>query len=145
MVDGRADIYSLGIMTFELLTGVPPFPEDDPSLLMESHLRENARSPQLGAGLAVRSLPIYPRSQPGKTRMTVFGPWKKSWSTCGSFPGTWAWPVRPDERTERKMMSLFLFYREDQRLGLNTLLEEFSGKLRETGINLKAADFKDIG
>ena len=42
------------------------------------------------------------------------------------------------------MMSLFLFYREEQRLGLNTLLEEFSRKLRETGVQLKAADFKDI-
>ena len=47
-------------------------------------------------------------------------------------------------KEERKMMSLFLFYREDQRLGLNALLEEFSGKLRETGVHLKAADFKDI-
>jgi hypothetical protein len=46
---------------------------------------------------------------------------------------------------DRKMLSLFLFYREAQRLGLNALLEEFSGKLREAGINLKAADFKDIG
>jgi hypothetical protein len=42
------------------------------------------------------------------------------------------------------MISLFLFYREDQRLGLNNLLEGFSRDLKEMGIHLKAADFKDI-
>ena len=48
-VDGRADLYSLGIMTFELLTGVRPFPEEDPSTLMAAHLTRAApRSPQLG-------------------------------------------------------------------------------------------------
>ena len=39
----------------------------------------------------------------------------------------------------------FFFYRDEQRLGLNVLLEEFSRKLKETEIHLKAADFKDIG
>ena len=48
-------------------------------------------------------------------------------------------------REDRKMMSLFLFYREDHRLGLNNLLEGFSRDLKELGIHLKAADFKDIG
>jgi hypothetical protein len=52
---------------------------------------------------------------------------------------------RIDGPEERKMMSLFLFYREDQRRGLNALLEEFSRRVREAGVQLKAADFKDIG
>jgi len=48
-------------------------------------------------------------------------------------------------RVERKMTGLFLFYQEDHRLALNALLEEFSRKLKDMGIALKAMDFKDIG
>ena len=47
-------------------------------------------------------------------------------------------------REERKMMSLFLFYREAHRLALNSLLDEFSRKVKEAGIGLKAVEIKDI-
>ncbi len=44
----------------------------------------------------------------------------------------------------RKMMSLFLFYRDDQQLRLNAILEEFSRSITDLGATLKAAEFKDI-
>jgi WD40 repeat protein/serine/threonine protein kinase len=39
-VDGRADIYAMAVMTYELLTGELPFTGDTPSLLMYQHLNE---------------------------------------------------------------------------------------------------------
>jgi hypothetical protein len=50
--------------------------------------------------------------------------------------------IHPSER--RKMMNLFLIYNEKQQLALKRLLEEFSVKTRKLGVDLKAADFKDI-
>lgn len=44
-VDERTDIYSLGIMMFEMLTGRRPFPEDNLSVLMDLHLKEDVPSP----------------------------------------------------------------------------------------------------
>jgi predicted ATPase/DNA-binding CsgD family transcriptional regulator len=42
-VDHRSDLYSLGIIFYELLTGAPPFQEKEPSKLIHQHL---AREPQ---------------------------------------------------------------------------------------------------
>lgn len=46
-VDERTDIYSLGITMFEMLTGRMPFPEDNLSVLMDLHLKEDVPSPCL--------------------------------------------------------------------------------------------------
>ncbi len=44
--DSRADIYSLGIVLYELLTGTVPFPEGKPSVVMQQHINEDPPSPR---------------------------------------------------------------------------------------------------
>src|ERR1051325_601499 len=43
-IDGRADIYSFGIVLYEMLTGVPPFQADTPHGYLMSHASERPRS-----------------------------------------------------------------------------------------------------
>lgn len=51
-VDGRADLYALGVMMFEMIAGRRPFPGNDAIVLATSVLRDQA--PRLsGAGLSV--------------------------------------------------------------------------------------------
>jgi serine/threonine protein kinase len=45
-LDGRADIYSFGITTYELLTGRPPFRAANPQELLNKHILEKPPSPQ---------------------------------------------------------------------------------------------------
>ena len=56
-VDERADIYALGVMLYEMVTGVPPYSLGDHMSVMQQHVQGNARvaqdvNPALPPGLS---------------------------------------------------------------------------------------------
>ena len=53
-VDGRADLYSAGVILFETIVGRLPFPEDDIDVLADAHLH---RSPPTFAALGMCDVP----------------------------------------------------------------------------------------
>jgi tetratricopeptide (TPR) repeat protein len=72
IADPRADLYSLGVMLYELVTGRVPFAADDALAIISQHLRtapvapvwHNAAVPKALDGLIVRLLAKDPRDRP---------------------------------------------------------------------------------
>lgn len=46
-IDHRADLYSLGIILYEILAGKLPFQEEDPSLLIHQHIAQTPAKPSI--------------------------------------------------------------------------------------------------
>lgn len=143
-VDQRTDIYALGITAYEMVAGQRPFPEDDMMALMDMHLKRDIPDPiqfrpDLPEGLrqfifkacardpAHRYADIEQAMGDLKPLANEFGPLYK-----------------PSPFEKRCMMTLHLFYSEKQQLALKRLVEAFSVKAQEIGVDLKAADFPEI-
>jgi CRP-like cAMP-binding protein/tRNA A-37 threonylcarbamoyl transferase component Bud32 len=143
-VDARSDIYSLGIMAYEMVAGRRPYPEDDISKVLDMHVREDVPEPHAVVPDLPDELCHFIR------RATARDPaarYKSAWDALRSLQplaermgvgGT------PHLREQRKNMILSLFYKEEHQLTLNRLVEELSRELEKIGATLRAADFKDV-
>ena len=136
-VDERTDIYSFGVMAYEMLTGQRPYPEENPAKLMELHLEEDVPDPRALVPDLPYELHYFIKRATQRDPSARF---KSVWEIMRDLQ-----PLadklgverRPQTNKRRKMMNLFLFYQDEQQRVLNKLLEEFNREVNQIGAELK--------
>jgi len=144
ILDPRVDIYALGVLAFEMVTGEKPFAEKNLSRLLDMHLMQDIPdprelAPKLPDGLRRFILKACRRDREERYRtaaqaLSDLYPLAKDLDLVRRYP----LPV------QRKMSTVFLIYREDNQLELNRLMEDFSAKARALGVEIKIADLHEL-
>jgi CRP-like cAMP-binding protein len=143
-LDERTDIYALGITTYEMVTGKRPYPEDNIGKLWSMHLNQDIPDP----AKLVPDLPAVLRDfiikacrrDPDKRYQNVAEALEELQPLARELGLT-----KKDLFMEKKKMAtLFLIYKDEHQLALKELMDDFSTKVQNLGIVLKAADFRDL-
>lgn len=142
-VDPRTDLYGLGLVAYEMVTGEKPFQAEDTNELLDMHLKQEIpdpaeKAPGLHEGLrafirraARRNLADrYPTAEHA---LRDLRPVAKEIGLTGRHVA-----IRP-----QRMTNLVMVYEDQQQKALSELLDEFSGRAKALGVDVKISDLRD--
>jgi predicted Ser/Thr protein kinase len=136
-VDPRTDIYALGIMAFEMVTGRRPFPEESVNDLLDQHMTRDIMdpghlNPQLPQELR-RFILKCARCDPDRR----FQDMDEALTSLKPLAHLIDWPTGTSSIDKKKISSLSLTYTDKNHLELSRLVEEFKSKARDMGVEVK--------
>jgi serine/threonine protein kinase len=143
-VDERTDIYSLGIMVHELLTGKRPFPEDNLGKLLDLHVKEDTPDPRILIPDLPEELHAVIMKSIRKDPANRFNNVSEIIALLQPLAEKTGLKYGSEVRKREKMTGLFLFYRDEHQLDLNRLLDKLNNDVHEIGAVLRVVHVEDI-
>ena len=139
-VDERTDIYSLGIVAYEMITGQRPYPEDDLAKLMDLHVQEDIPDPRVLVPDLPEALHYFIKRATQRNPAARF---KTVWEILRDLQ-----PLANNLRLERqlnaaeqqKTLTLFRSCQNGHQLILNDMGEDLFSELKKIGAVLPKTD-----
>ena len=143
-VDPRTDIYALGIMGFEMLTGKRPFPEESVKDLFDHHLTRDVADP----GILNPQLPpelcsfisICGRRDPNRRFQNM----EEALAALKPFEYLTGWPTAATSTRKKKTSFLSLTYPDGNHPELARLVKEFKAKARKMGVEVNIGESLEL-
>jgi serine/threonine protein kinase len=140
-VDGRSDIYSLGITAYEMITGQKPYMEDNAATAMYFHLNEDFPDP-------AEVVPDLPTPMRNFVLRACRRDLKERYQSADealeelrSLTEQFGLKAKTSFAERRRMATFFMIYKDYHQSALTGLIEEFNARAKELGIDVKMSDF----
>ncbi|MFC1834928.1 protein kinase, partial [Thermodesulfobacteriota bacterium] len=143
-VDQRTDIYSLGIMAFEMFVGQRPCADEENTEILTWHLKQDIKdphslNPNLPPGLG--DVVIRATRRDPNARYQTVSQMLHDLEPIGERMGLTGKGKVPEQLN---MTGLFLFYRDEHQAVMQKLIKNFGRELEKVGARLRGVNLKGI-
>ncbi|MEW6351903.1 MAG: protein kinase [Thermodesulfobacteriota bacterium] len=143
-VDERSDIYSLGILAYEMLTGRKPYPHTGVVEILSWHLKDGIQDPRTLVPDMPAEICTFLARATQKDPALRYQCIEQVVHALMPLADRFGIGPRTGICEQINMMSLFLFYRSQNQTIIERLVREFRRELEKTGVRLRGAHFKDV-
>ncbi len=138
-VDLRSDIYSLGIMAYEIFTGKKPFANEDLTALMNMHTSMDIPDPSILVPDIPEAIKHFIIKSCAKSPDKRYNSMQEIIDELSAITQTLKKGSAAKSDAEREITVLLISHDKSQSLALNNLLDEFSYRAEEMGFSLNIA------
>ena len=143
-IDESTDIYSFGIMAYEMATGLRPFPQKNIAEVFRSHKEEPVPDPTAVNGSLPPEFNTFVQRCTQKTPSNRYRNFEETVKDLRNIASLIGLRDRPSNFSPSKAMSILMTFSDDNQVEVANLVDCFVGDLKTLGAIVRIGDFHDV-